>query len=89
MGQVEPNLDLRIAIQVQRELVDIEEDPKGPLTWHQAMLLGTVELGQVPQVKSQVGQLLLRPLREPHDHIVTKKHGPRTIPIWYCWLSKY
>ena len=50
-GQVEPNSDLLIAISAQRELVDIEEDPEGPLTWHQAMLLGTVELCQVPQQK--------------------------------------
>ena len=49
MGQVEPNLDLIIAIMVQREPVDIEEDPQGPLTLHKALLLGTEELGQVPQ----------------------------------------
>ena len=31
MGQVEPNLDLIIAMLAQRELVDIEEGPQGPL----------------------------------------------------------
>jgi hypothetical protein len=46
MSQVEPNLDLRIAIPVDRGPVDIEENPQGPLTWHQALLLGTVALGR-------------------------------------------
>ena len=59
MGQVEPNSDLLIAMLVQRELVDIEEDPTGLLIWHQAMILVTVEVGQVPQEKGQVGQVLL------------------------------
>ena len=49
MGQLEPNLDLLMAMLVQREPVDMEEDPQGPLNWHQVVLLGTVELGQVPQ----------------------------------------
>ncbi len=56
MGQVEPNLDLRIPILPQRELVDMQADPQGPLMWHQAMLLGTVEMGQVPYENGQVGQ---------------------------------
>ena len=70
MGQVEPNLDVIIAILAQREPVDIEEDPQGPLNWHQAVLLGTIELGQVPQDNGQVGQVVLRPIREQHDHIM-------------------
>ena len=45
MGQSVPNLDLLIAILVHREPVYIEEDPQGPLTWHEALLLGAVELG--------------------------------------------
>ncbi len=51
MGQVEPNLDMRIAMLVRPEPVDIEQDPQGPLNWHQVVLLGTLELGQVPQDK--------------------------------------
>ena len=47
MSQVEPNLDMRIAIFVHRELVDIEEDPPAQLNYHQARFLGTVERGQV------------------------------------------
>ena len=31
------------------------------------------ELGQVPQEKGQVGQVVLRPLKEQHDHIVAGK----------------
>ena len=54
MGQVEPSFDLRIAIQVHMEPVDIEYDLTGPRTWRQAMLLGTVELGQVPQAKGNL-----------------------------------
>ncbi len=49
MGQVYPDLDLRIAMVVQRELVDIEEDPQGPFNWDLVVLLGTVELGHVLQ----------------------------------------
>jgi hypothetical protein len=37
------------------------------------LLLGTIELGQVPQEKGQVGQVVLRPLKEQHDHIVAGK----------------
>ena len=70
MGQVEPNLDLLIAMLVQRELVDIEEEPPGPLNWHQVVLLGKFKLGQVPQEHVQVGQVAIRPLRAQHDHIV-------------------
>ena len=74
MGQVELNLDLLIAISVQREPLDIDMDPNGPFNWHQAMLLGTVDLCQAPQQKKgQVGQALLRPLREQHEHIVAAK----------------
>ena len=73
MGQVEPNLDLFISIHVQREPVDIEDGPQGPFTWHQAMFLGTVELGQIPHEKGQVGQVVVRPLREQHDHIAAAK----------------
>ena len=48
MGAVETIGDLFLSKIVQREPVDIEADPTSPLTWRQAMLLGTVELGQVP-----------------------------------------
>ena len=51
MGQVETNLDLFIAMLVQREPVGIADDPQGPLNWHQVVLLGTLELGQVPRDK--------------------------------------
>ncbi|MFM7983713.1 MAG: hypothetical protein ACKPKO_30760, partial [Candidatus Fonsibacter sp.] len=54
VGQVETNLDLCIAMLVQRKLVDIEEDPQGPLNSHQIVLMGTVELGRVPMEKGQV-----------------------------------
>jgi len=49
MGQVERNLDQLIAMLVQREPVELAMDPQGPLNWHQVVLLGTLELGQVPQ----------------------------------------
>ena len=38
-----------IAMLVQKEPVDIEKDPQGPLYWHQGVILDTVELGQVNQ----------------------------------------
>ena len=81
MGQGSPNLDLCSAIVVQREHVDIEDDPNGPLTWHHAMLLGTVELCQISQEKGQVGQVMLRPLREQHDHTVSNQ-ALQTCPRW-------
>ncbi len=37
------------------------------------MLLGTIELGQIPEENGQVGQVVLRPLKEHHDHIVATK----------------
>ena len=46
---------------------------QGPLTWHEAMIKGKVELGQVPDEKGQEGQVMLRPLKEQHDHIVATK----------------
>ena len=41
------------------------------------MLVGTVELGQVPQENGKVGQVVLRPLKEPRGHIVAGK------PPWF------
>ena len=66
--------------------MDIEEDPEFPLTWHQATLLGTVQLGKDPQKKKrgQLGHVLLKPLREQHDHIVAAmlpKH------VQYCIIA--
>ncbi len=62
MGQGEPSLDLRIAIPVLRGHVEIEEDPHGLGMWHQPVLLGTAEVGQAPQEKGLVGQVVHRPL---------------------------
>ena len=53
--------------------MDIEDNPQGSLTWRQALLLGTVELGQVRHENCQVGQAARIPFKEQHDHIVAGK----------------
>ncbi len=50
MSQVETTMDMRIALRVRRERVDIAYKPLG-VSWRQLVLLGSVELGQVPQGK--------------------------------------
>ena len=70
---------------VQRELVDIEQGSQtGPLTWRQAMLLGTVDLGQVLDEKGPVGGVVLRPFGEQHDYIVAPKLPQR---VQYALLA--
>ena len=73
MGQVEPNLDRLIAMLVQRHLWTLQRIPKRPLNTHQVVRLGTAEVGQAPQANVHVGEVVLRPLREQHDHIVAGK----------------
>ena len=74
MGQVEPNLDLPIAIQVQRGSADIEEDPKRSTRLAPSHDSGHSRAVPSPQQKGQVGQVLLRPLRtKQHEHIVATK----------------
>ncbi len=69
-AKLNPTLDLLIAIQVHMERLDIQGDPQCPITLHHVVLLGTLELGQTPQENGQVGQVVIRPLREQHDHIL-------------------
>ena len=48
VGQLEPNLDLIIAIQVHKKHVDIGEDPQCPTNWQHVVRLGAVGRAQVP-----------------------------------------
>ena len=51
MGQLEPNLDLLIAILVHKEPVGIEVDAQRSNHLYLLLLLGTIKLGQVLEEK--------------------------------------
>ena len=88
MGQFEPNLHLLSALLVRRGIVEIEEDPQGPVNWQKVVHVGTVDLGQAPREKGPSSRAILKSLWEPHEHIVTANR-PKRVQVGLLGHDKY
>ena len=73
VGQVKPSLDLLIAMLVQKEPVDIEKGSQRSTQLAPSCASGRNRAGPCSSRHGQVGQVVLRPLKEQHDHIVATK----------------